>query len=43
MSARSGHSACVYSGHMIVFGGMLSVTKEVDDVLAFNFETKQWH
>ena len=39
---RSGHSASVYQNHMIVFGGMLSVTKEVDDTCAFNFLTKEW-
>ena len=43
VSARSGHSACIFKGFMIVFGGMKSVTKEVDDTLAFNFETKEWH
>ena len=42
VSARSGHTASVFKGHMIIFGGMLSVTKEVDDTLAFNFETKEW-
>ena len=42
VSARSGHTASVFKGHMLVFGGMLSVTKEVDDTLAFNFETKEW-
>ena len=27
---------------MIVFGGMLSVTKEVDDTCALNLVTKEW-
>ena len=39
---RSGHTAAVYQNYMIVFGGMLSVTKEVDDTCAFNFLTKEW-
>lgn len=42
VSARSGHTASVFKGYMLIFGGMLSVTKEVDDTLAFNFETKEW-
>ena len=39
---RSGHSAAVYQNNMIVFGGMLAVTNEVDDTCAFNFITKEW-
>ena len=42
MSPRSGHSATIFKDYMIVFGGMMSVTKEIDDTCAFNFRTKEW-
>jgi hypothetical protein len=33
---RSGHSAVVWDGVMVVFGGIFEVTKELNDVCAFN-------
>lgn len=33
---RSGHSAVIYDGVMLVFGGILEVTKELNDVCAFS-------
>ena len=39
---RSGHSATIYEGHMIVFAGIHEVTHELDDMAAFNFGTGKW-
>ena len=36
---RSGHSACLYEHYMFLFGGIFEVTKELNDVQAFNFKT----
>lgn len=40
--ARSGHSASVYKGEMIVFGGIEEITRELNDTLAFNLTTQTW-
>lgn len=40
--ARSGHSACLYKEMMIVFGGIFEVTKELDDLILFDFKKKLW-
>ena len=32
---RSGHSAIVYKDYMLIFGGILSVTHERDDLLCY--------
>ncbi len=39
---RSGHSATVHNNYMLVFGGILDVTKELDDMLLFDLEMKKW-
>lgn len=39
---RSGHSAQIYDGVMLVFGGILEVTKEMNDVCAFSISQKRW-
>jgi N-acetylneuraminic acid mutarotase len=39
---RSGHSASIYHGHMIIFAGIHEVTHELDDMAAFNFKSKKW-
>ena len=39
---RSGHSACIYRDYMIVFGGIHEVTKELDDMVLFDFVNKRW-
>ncbi len=33
---RSGHSASLYGHFMIIFGGILDVCKELDDMLVYN-------
>ena len=33
---RSGHTAVVWDGVMVIFGGIFEVTKELNDVCAFN-------
>lgn len=32
---RSGHSCCVYGDHLIIFGGIQEITKELDDCLVY--------
>ena len=39
---RSGHSACLYKDMMLIFGGIFEVTKELDDMLLFDFRNKRW-
>ena len=34
---RSGHSADVYNGKMYIFGGILELTKELNEMIAYNF------
>lgn len=42
MVGRSGHTAVAYGNKMFVFGGMLEVTKELNDLLSFDIKTKQF-
>ena len=39
---RSGHSACIVRDQMMIFGGILEVTKELDDMHTFDFKSKRW-
>ena len=40
---RSGHSASIYRDqYMIVFGGILDVTKELDDVVIYDLKAQKW-
>jgi len=39
---RSGHSVGVHNEHMIIFGGIFEVTKELNDVHIFNMKTSKW-
>jgi len=39
---RSGHTASLYGHLMIIFGGILDVCKELDDMLVYNIETRKW-
>lgn len=34
---RSGHSSVVYKDKMFVFGGILEITKELNDMIVFDF------
>lgn len=38
-SQRSGHSANMYNGKMVVFGGILELTKELNELLLYDFKT----
>jgi N-acetylneuraminic acid mutarotase len=38
----SGHSACVFSDVMLVFGGVRDILKETNEMYAFEFETASW-
>lgn len=42
-SPRSGHSATVFKGKMFIFGGILELTKELNDLLAFDLESMRFH
>jgi hypothetical protein len=39
---RSGHSANVFNGKMYIFGGILELTKELNELLCYNFKTKEF-
>lgn len=39
---RSGHTASIYNDKMIVFGGIHEVTKELNDMVLFDFKTSKW-
>lgn len=40
--SRSGHSAQVFGDFMLIFGGIHEVTKELDDMIAFDFKKGEW-
>lgn len=35
-SPRSGHSSTIYKGQMFIFGGILELTKELNELLSFD-------
>ena len=37
---RSGHTASIHNGKMIIFGGILELTKELNEMLLYDFGTK---
>lgn len=39
---RSGHSTVVHGEKMYIFGGLLELTKELNDLVVFDFETKKF-
>jgi len=42
ITARSGHSVCVYDHHMIIFAGIHEITKELEDMASYSFKNKAW-
>jgi len=42
IASRSGHSACIFQDHMIIFAGIHEVTKELDDMAAYSFKQNRW-
>lgn len=40
--ARSGHTAVVWGQKMYIFGGILELTKELNDMVVFDFATNQF-
>lgn len=40
--ARSGHTATICGTQMFVFGGILELTKELNDLSVFDFTTEKW-
>jgi hypothetical protein len=41
--ARNGHSACIYKGHMYIFGGRNNENKKLNDIWKFNLQSREWH
>jgi hypothetical protein len=39
---RSGHSTCVWNNKMYIFGGILELTHEMNDLVCFDFDTKKF-
>lgn len=39
---RTGHTTAIYKGHLIMFGGIYEITRELNDMFAFNLQTKVW-
>lgn len=39
---RTGHSMCIYKGHILVFGGIHEITKELNDCWAFDLQGGAW-
>jgi N-acetylneuraminic acid mutarotase len=42
IAPRSGHSCCSYGPFLVIFGGIQEITKELDDLIVYNFNTSQW-
>ena len=40
--ARSGHTAVVWGQKMYIFGGILELTKELNDMIVFDFATQKY-
>ena len=38
-TCRSGHSSSIYNGKMVIFGGILELTKELNEMLLYDFST----
>jgi hypothetical protein len=39
---RSGHSTVVHGNKMYIFGGILELTHELNDLIVFDFETRKF-
>ena len=39
---RCGHSSVVYNGHILIFGGIFEITRELNDCYIFNLSNKRW-
>lgn len=39
---RSGHSMCAYDGNLVVFGGIIEVTKELNDLWGYCLSSNKW-
>ena len=42
-SPRSGHTAVVFGEKMYIFGGILELTKELNDLCVFDFNTRKFN
>jgi hypothetical protein len=40
---RTGHSCDIIGHYMVIFGGFHDVTKELNDLYLFDFETHEWN
>lgn len=41
-SGRNGHTAIVINQKLIVFGGIIEITKESDEIFVYDFATNTW-
>ena len=39
---RSGHTSSLHNGKMIIFGGILELTKELNEMLLYDFNTRSF-
>ena len=39
---RSGHSSDIFDDHLVIFGGIWDVTKELNDLHLYNFSDNTW-
>lgn len=39
---RAGHSMAVYKNHIIMFGGLYEITRELNDMYVFNVQKNEW-
>ena len=39
---RSGHSASIHGHFMLIYGGIIDITKELDDLLIYDLEKRKW-
>mmetsp|Transcript_930 Transcript_930/g.947 ORF Transcript_930/g.947 Transcript_930/m.947 type:complete len:125 (+) Transcript_930:840-1214(+) len=39
---RSGHMCDIYENYMVMFGGMYEITKELNDLLLYDFKLNKW-
>lgn len=40
--ARNGHSIISHNGKLVLFGGIIEITKESDEVFIFDPNTNEW-
>lgn len=41
-TGRNGHTMVVINNKIVMFGGILEITKETDEVFIYDFATNRW-